>query len=73
MEPNTLREIMDASGFTSNVAAAKQLGVHRMTIARWLSGDVVINAFAAALIRERLREGAEPVTPRPKKPRKKKR
>lgn len=54
MSPDELRRLIDARGYTSHGAVAKVLGVHRMTVSRWLAGKVVINAPAAALIRERL-------------------
>ena len=56
MEPDELRRLMASSGRTTMLLAAETLGVHRMTVSRWLSGKIVINAAAAALIRERLAE-----------------
>lgn len=54
MKPDDLRALIDAGGYTSHSVVAELLGVHRMTVSRWLAGKVVINAAAAALIRERL-------------------
>lgn len=60
MTPDDLQKLIEAGGYSSHSKVAASLGVHRMTVSRWLAGKVVINPAAAALIRERL-------GPKPKK------
>lgn len=50
MEPDELRQLMDANGVTSADKLAEMLGVHRTTVFRWLAGTRRIDRAAAALV-----------------------
>ncbi len=50
MEPDDLRNLMQANGVGSADELAVKLGVHRTTVFRWLAGSRRIDRAAAALI-----------------------
>lgn len=54
MTPDKLRAMMRRAGVTSQRELAKVLGVHHMTVYRWMAGRTPISAAPAALIREHL-------------------
>ena len=50
MEPDELRQLMDANGVAGASQLAEKIGVHRNTVHRWLKGTRRIDRAAAALI-----------------------
>jgi DNA-binding transcriptional regulator YiaG len=56
MEPEQLRELMQANGVDSADKLAELLGVHRTTVFRWLAGSRRIDRAAAALINSVLKK-----------------
>lgn len=54
MKPEQLRQIIERFDLSVS-SAAKLLGVHRVSVHKWLSGKTPISAAATALIRERLK------------------
>lgn len=53
MTADHFRAVLDRHGLKpTGTEAAARLGVHRNTVRRWASGETVITAPAAALIRE---------------------
>lgn len=51
MNPNTVKRIRRQVGLTQAELAAN-LGVHRITIAKWEAGTLVVPKMAATLLRQ---------------------
>lgn len=54
MTPTQLRALMSAAGIATQVQLAERVGVHKVTVTRWMTGRTPIGPASAALIREKL-------------------
>ncbi len=55
MTPDELRALMARADDITQKALAQALGVHKMTVWRWLNGRTPIDAANAALIRQTIK------------------